>query len=100
MQGRQGVIGLAADRLDDGFLVCVRGVCRIDCARHGLTEAQNEVLEMLGEARLQEVVENWDAASPEELCRSLVAAAERFGAAPQTDDLTVAALHYTQPGKA
>ncbi|MGH9407465.1 MAG: SpoIIE family protein phosphatase [Terriglobia bacterium] len=64
----------------------------------GLTEAQNESLEMLGETRLQEVVENCKAASPEELCRNLVAAAEKFaGAAPQTDDLTVAALRYTPP---
>lgn len=63
----------------------------------GLTEAQNGAMEMLGETRLAELVADCarNGSSPEEVCNRLVAAAENFaGSAPQTDDLTVAVLHY------
>lgn len=63
----------------------------------GLTEAQNETMDMLGEARLAAMVAECahNGSSPEEVCNRLVAAAENFaGAAPQTDDLTVAVLRY------
>lgn len=63
----------------------------------GLTEAQNEALEMLGEDRVAGIVEKLDLerCSPEQMCKRLMAAAEAFaGSAPQTDDLTVAVLRY------
>lgn len=66
----------------------------------GLTEAQNDAMDMLGEARLAAIVEKCAlaGASPEEVCNSLVAAAENFsGPTPQTDDLTVAVLRYAPP---
>ena len=48
----------------------------------GLTEAQNEAMDMLGEDRLKKIVEKCaiKGAAPEEVCNSLVAAAESFAA--------------------
>lgn len=66
----------------------------------GLTEAQNEVGEMLGESRIKQLAESCarNGAPPSEVCASLVAAAENFaGAAPQMDDMTVAVLGYAHP---
>ncbi len=63
----------------------------------GLTETQNEAEDLLGEAELKQIVERCaiKGALPEEVCASVVAAAEAFaGPAPQTDDLTVAILRY------
>lgn len=63
----------------------------------GLTESQNEAMEMLGEARLADIVKSIhrEPCSPEQMCKRLAAAAESFaGSAPQTDDLTVAVLRY------
>lgn len=67
----------------------------------GLTDAQNEAEDLLGEERLKHIVENEaaKAGSPEALCSSVVAATEAFaGTAPQTDDLTVAVIQYRDPG--
>ncbi|MGH9395829.1 MAG: SpoIIE family protein phosphatase [Terriglobia bacterium] len=69
----------------------------------GLTEAQNEAEDLLGEARLKQLVQAcaMKGAPPEEVCASIVAAAEAFaGTVPQTDDLTVAILRYSPPAKA
>jgi phosphoserine phosphatase RsbU/P len=66
----------------------------------GLTEAQNEAREMLGEARVQQILESCAAqrAKPEEVCSTLVRAAEDFvGSAPQADDVTVALLQFAPP---
>lgn len=67
----------------------------------GLTDAQNEAEDLLGEERLKQIVEREapKATSPEELCSTVVEATEAFaGAAPQTDDLTVAVIQYCGPG--
>jgi phosphoserine phosphatase RsbU/P len=61
----------------------------------GLTEAQNEAREMLGEARVQRILESCacQRAAPQDVCAKLVEAAESFvGSAPQADDITVALL--------
>jgi sigma-B regulation protein RsbU (phosphoserine phosphatase) len=66
----------------------------------GLTEAQNEAQEMLGEARVQQILEAGlsRSAEPQEICSSLARAAESFvGSAPQADDVTVALLQFTPP---
>ncbi|MGH9446482.1 MAG: SpoIIE family protein phosphatase [Terriglobia bacterium] len=63
----------------------------------GLTEAHNEALEMLGEARVQEVLlaAASQRSAPAEVCAKLVRAAESFvGSAPQADDVTVALLQF------
>jgi sigma-B regulation protein RsbU (phosphoserine phosphatase) len=63
----------------------------------GLSEAQNEGLEMFGEARVQQILESCASqhAEPKEICVKLVEAAERFvGSAPQADDVTVALLQF------
>lgn len=66
----------------------------------GLTEAQNEALELLGEARVQEVLAACASrnAEPQEVCARLVQAVDSFvGSAPQADDVTVAMLQFA-PG--
>lgn len=63
----------------------------------GLTEAQNESQEMLGERRVQQILESCAAGNiePGQVCSKLVRAAERFvGSAPQADDFTVALLQF------
>jgi sigma-B regulation protein RsbU (phosphoserine phosphatase) len=63
----------------------------------GLTEAQNEAREMLGEARVQQILEACASqrSEPQEVCAKLVGAAESFvGSAPQADDVTVALLQF------
>jgi phosphoserine phosphatase RsbU/P len=66
----------------------------------GLTEAQNEAREMLGETRVQEILASCVSrhAEPQDICYELARAAESFiGSAPQADDVTVAALYFTPP---
>ena len=63
----------------------------------GVTEAQNDASEMLGDERLLEIVQACasNRVQPEELCTRLVTAVETFvGSAPQADDVTVAVLRY------
>ena len=64
----------------------------------GLTEAQNEALELFGEARLIEIARNSAAngLQPEEFCSKLIHEVNQFaGGAPPADDLTVAILRYS-----
>jgi phosphoserine phosphatase RsbU/P len=67
----------------------------------GLTEAQNEAMELLGEERVAQVLQLCasSGAAPEEVCTSLLRAVASFvGSAPQTDDVTIAVLQFESPG--
>ncbi len=64
----------------------------------GITEAQNEALELFGEVRLIEVARSSAAEGlqPEEFCSKLIHEVKQFaGVAPPADDLTVAILRYS-----
>ncbi len=64
----------------------------------GLTEAQNEASELLGEERVRHVLadSNTQGLGPSETCDNLLKAMENFvGSAPQADDVTMALLRFT-----
>jgi len=64
----------------------------------GITEAQNEALELFGEVRLIEVARSsaGEGLQPEEFCSKLIHEVKQFaGVAPPADDLTVAILRYS-----
>jgi phosphoserine phosphatase RsbU/P len=87
----QGTFGVSSLQLHPGDQILVFS--------DGLTEAQNEAQEMLGEARVQEILLAVpQGAEPADVCARIVRAAESFvGSAPQADDVTVALLQFSPP---
>lgn len=64
----------------------------------GVTEAQDSNLELFGETRLKEFLEDSGCPTAHEMCRKVVAVVQKFvGSAPQADDLTLTVLRYGAP---
>ena len=58
----------------------------------GVTEAQNEAEQELGETRLNEILEDTKENSAQEIVERIVVEIDRFAAAPQHDDITLLVL--------